>query len=485
MVKKQEFNGKSLSDALQEAANAFQTDVGAIAYSVVEEEKTNSFFSRLFTKGITIEAWVEDAGNIEEAARAAAMEAIEDHYEESRPPQQVNKSKKNSRFAKQAPVEEEAQAASEQQEGFEGQETEADEEEVQRNFTPLDAPEVEEIINNLTKLILKGMNIEESAFEITPLEDNHRIVQVDDEFLEQWLTRSDRLSECFEHLFRRILQKSGIEVSGRLFLNARNARELRTEKLKGLAFHLAEKVKNTGRTVGISSKTSQERRIIHLALDGTPGIGTRSIGTGDNRKLIIFNTERSRQRYNNRGGNSGGRGNYNNRNNNGSYNNRRHNHNQNGGRYNNRNQPPQGDEGNQQAAGGDSFFNNNQADGNTQEPGQQEEANGNQQQSHQGGGRRGFRHNNNRRPPFGGGRGGRGGNYQGGGRGGNYQGGGRKGAFSGGRRDQNNNTNANNSNGEPNAARPFGADGEAKQDRRSRRNPHRQRNSSEVEQSES
>jgi hypothetical protein len=49
-------------------------------------------------------------------------------------------------------------------------------------------------------------------------------------------------------------------------------------------------VKRTGRSITVASKTSQERRVIHLTLDGQPGIATRSVGSGEKRRLIVYPT---------------------------------------------------------------------------------------------------------------------------------------------------------------------------------------------------
>jgi hypothetical protein len=85
-------------------------------------------------------------------------------------------------------------------------------------------------------------------------------------------------------------------VEGRIFLTSGRAAEMRKEGLENFAKDLAEKVLRTGRSITVSSKTSQERRVIHLTLDGMPGISTRSVGSGDRRRLIVFPTDARRQR---------------------------------------------------------------------------------------------------------------------------------------------------------------------------------------------
>ena len=83
------------------------------------------------------------------------------------------------------------------------------------------------------------------------------------------------------------------DISGRLSLDAGSSIEKREERLTEVAKTLAEKVRKTGRSVILASKSSQERRIIHLALDGFEGIGTRSVGMGEKRRLVIYSLEKN------------------------------------------------------------------------------------------------------------------------------------------------------------------------------------------------
>ncbi|MEY3900868.1 MAG: hypothetical protein RL189_174, partial [Pseudomonadota bacterium] len=122
---------------------------------------------------------------------------------------------------------------------------------------------------------------------------------------EEFLIRTDRLSCAFEHLFKRISQKKFGDVSGRVTLNAGSAAAEREDKLKQMALDIAAKVRDTGKTITLSSKSSQERRVIHLALENTQGIATKSIGIGENRKLIVYSTDRP-QRDRHQGSRRGG-----------------------------------------------------------------------------------------------------------------------------------------------------------------------------------
>jgi spoIIIJ-associated protein len=70
-------------------------------------------------------------------------------------------------------------------------------------------------------------------------------------------------------------------------------RRRREENLKGLALRLAEKVKNTGRTITLEPMPANERRIVHLALAGDPQVASFSLGDGESRKVAIAVKRRS------------------------------------------------------------------------------------------------------------------------------------------------------------------------------------------------
>jgi spoIIIJ-associated protein len=81
---------------------------------------------------------------------------------------------------------------------------------------------------------------------------------------------------------------------GRKFANAgpyhvdvEGYRRRREESLRDLAFRMAERVRNTGRSITLEPMPANERRIIHLALAKDPMIETSSVGVGEGRKVAI------------------------------------------------------------------------------------------------------------------------------------------------------------------------------------------------------
>lgn len=73
----------------------------------------------------------------------------------------------------------------------------------------------------------------------------------------------------------------------RIIIDVEDYRRKREESLEALALRLSEKVKETKKNIVMRPMSSQERRIVHTALQGDPQISTYSIGEEPNRKLVI------------------------------------------------------------------------------------------------------------------------------------------------------------------------------------------------------
>jgi spoIIIJ-associated protein len=64
-------------------------------------------------------------------------------------------------------------------------------------------------------------------------------------------------------------------------------RERREETLRALALRQAERVRQQRRPIALDPMPANERRIIHLALQGHRDVDTHSEGEEPNRRLII------------------------------------------------------------------------------------------------------------------------------------------------------------------------------------------------------
>ena len=93
----------------------------------------------------------------------------------------------------------------------------------------------------------------------------------------------------------------------RIAIDVEGYREKREETLRALARRMAAKVQKYGKSVMLEPMNPYERRIIHSEIQNIEGISTNSIGSDNNRKVVIFLTEKGMGRLPARDGKGGGR----------------------------------------------------------------------------------------------------------------------------------------------------------------------------------
>jgi predicted RNA-binding protein Jag len=99
--------------------------------------------------------------------------------------------------------------------------------------------------------------------------------------------RTQRRNTKFFTVHRRINDQSQTGERIRLILDVEDYRKKRDESLESLAVRLSEKVKATQKNVVMRPMSSQERRIVHTALQEDPQVVTYSMGDEPNRKVVI------------------------------------------------------------------------------------------------------------------------------------------------------------------------------------------------------
>lgn len=67
-------------------------------------------------------------------------------------------------------------------------------------------------------------------------------------------------------------------------------RRRREDQLREVAKRVAERVRATGQAVTLEPMLAYERRVVHLAVQGTPGLRTESVGLEPNRRVVISST---------------------------------------------------------------------------------------------------------------------------------------------------------------------------------------------------
>jgi spoIIIJ-associated protein len=100
------------------------------------------------------------------------------------------------------------------------------------------------------------------------------------------IARGGEVLKALEHLAFRAL---GLEPTfhEKIHLDCGGYRALRFEELRMTARVAAERVLTSKQPLQLNAMSSRERRIVHLALKDMPGVRTESVGSGEERHIVI------------------------------------------------------------------------------------------------------------------------------------------------------------------------------------------------------
>ncbi len=92
---------------------------------------------------------------------------------------------------------------------------------------------------------------------------------------------------ALEHVAHRWLRLEPA-LHDRVRFDCGDYRATRLEELKLSARVAAQRVRETGQPFQFNPMSPRDRRIVHLELNGAPGVRTISEGSGDRRQLVIY-----------------------------------------------------------------------------------------------------------------------------------------------------------------------------------------------------
>jgi len=100
------------------------------------------------------------------------------------------------------------------------------------------------------------------------------------------VARGGEVLKALEHLAFRALNLEPA-YHEKIHLDCGGFRALRFEELRMTARVAAERVLASKQPFQLNAMSSRERRIVHLALKDMPGVRTESVGTGEERHIVI------------------------------------------------------------------------------------------------------------------------------------------------------------------------------------------------------
>ncbi|MGC2422371.1 MAG: R3H domain-containing nucleic acid-binding protein [Candidatus Acidiferrales bacterium] len=105
------------------------------------------------------------------------------------------------------------------------------------------------------------------------------------------LQRNAELLLALEHIAHRWLRLDP-RLHDHVRFDCAGYRDARLEELKLSARVAAQRVRETGQPFRFNPMPPRERRIVHLELNGAPGVRTASEGSGDRRLLVVYPAEK-------------------------------------------------------------------------------------------------------------------------------------------------------------------------------------------------
>lgn len=137
---------------------------------------------------------------------------------------------------------------------------------------------------NLLKQIFRSMDLE---VEINATENEKALfVNLEGDDLGILIGRRGETLDALQYLVNLSVNRKQ-EMRKKIFIDIEGYRNRREKTLQRLALKLADKARQKGRNVVLEPMSSQERRIIHTALQGRDDIYTFSEGEEPYRKIII------------------------------------------------------------------------------------------------------------------------------------------------------------------------------------------------------
>ncbi len=174
-------------------------------------------------------------------------------------------------------------------------------------INPDDKPGVKAAVDYL-KAVLTAMGIEKVEISAFVQADNEVLLELDcgDDYGVVIGRRGETL-DSVQYLTRLVANRKKTEGEySRITLNVGSYREKRRATLSNLARKNAEKVRKYGRPFTFEPMNPYERRIIHTTVQGIEGVSSHSVGSDEDRRVVLSLEDGVKPLNPSRGGRSGG-----------------------------------------------------------------------------------------------------------------------------------------------------------------------------------
>ena len=172
------------------------------------------------------------------------------------------------------------------------------EERPRADMADFDAEVLEGTVREVMTELLKPI-VGETKVDVTIESDRVKVFIDDEENSGLIIGREGQTLSSLQYLVNRLVSRK-MEASIRIQVDTGDYRERQDDKLRQIAWHLADKAGDLGRTQSTKPLSSYHRRVVHLALQDNEEVFTRSKGEGPMKRVLIVPKSRkngSRSRY--------------------------------------------------------------------------------------------------------------------------------------------------------------------------------------------
>jgi spoIIIJ-associated protein len=166
--------------------------------------------------------------------------------------------------------------------------------EVMDEFADMDKAELEAIVREVTGKLLFPI-VGETKLDVTFDPDRIKVFIDDEENSGLIIGREGQTLSSLQYLTNRLVSRR-METSVRIQIDTGEYRERQDEKLRQIAQHLADKASRNGRTQSTKPLSSYHRRVVHLALQDSENVFTRSKGDGPMKRVLIVPKRKNNRR---------------------------------------------------------------------------------------------------------------------------------------------------------------------------------------------
>jgi spoIIIJ-associated protein len=146
-------------------------------------------------------------------------------------------------------------------------------------------PTIREAVDDFLQTLLKNAGIE-ATIHCEEKDNGELAYTLEGENLGILIGHHGEVLDALQYLLSLVTNRHGDDYV-RITIDIENYRAKRENTLKALARKTAQRVKKSGRSVTFEPMSAYERRIIHSQAQEISGVTTHSIGSGEERRVVM------------------------------------------------------------------------------------------------------------------------------------------------------------------------------------------------------